>query len=347
MNHGTTHRGNVTKPRTLAAGALAAVLSATLLTACGNNDDTSAGTATDTAATSTANSAAANTTSSAAALVDNPAEAPQRIVAVTNDVAQILLSLTGGDRVVAVPASAKAETAGPTAGAARTIEGTLPPGTDPEVEQVLTYEPDLVIATARHGGEKTFTDQLLATGVETLLFDSSTFTTPEGIAEATLEIGAAIGLEKTAAEQAEAFTNEIAEVDALATSTAPTTALALMTRGPQIMAMDSKLMLPTLTQRAGATYAADSIGISNTAPIDAELLLKANPDIIFLENFQGGGVEAFQSLLSNPAVAEVPAIKQQRIVLVEMAEASATSGLNTAVGYRKIVEALQTSAADN
>lgn len=246
------------------------------------------------------------------------AEAPQRIVAVTSDVAGIVLSLTGGDRVVAVPASLKSAP-GPVAQAASAVEATLPPGTDPEVEQVLALQPDLVI-------------------------DPDDFTTPEGVATVTRAIGAAVGMQAVAEEKAAQFEKDIARQQARAEGVGKhPRALALMSRGPQVMAMDDSLMLPGLIGRAGADYAAARIGVTNTRPIDAEQLLAANPDVLFLEDFQGQGRAPFEELLKNPAVAEVPAIKNNQVHVIAQSDASGISGLNTAIGFGQIIDVIEQS----
>lgn len=246
------------------------------------------------------------------------AEAPQRIVAVTSDVAGIVLSLTGGDRVVAVPASLKSAP-GPVAQAASAVEATLPPGTDPEVEQVLALQPDLVI-------------------------DPDDFTTPEGVATVTRAIGAAVGMQAVAEEKAAQFEKDIARQQARAEGVGKhPRALALMSRGPQVMAMDDSLMLPGLIGRAGADYAAARIGVINTRPIDAEQLLAANPDVLFLEDFQGQGRAPFEELLKNPAVAEVPAIKNNQVHVIAQSDASGISGLNTAIGFGQITDVIEQS----
>lgn len=246
------------------------------------------------------------------------AEAPQRIVAVTSDVAGIVLSLTGGDRVVAVPASLKSAP-GPVAQAASAVEATLPPGTDPEVEQVLALQPDLVI-------------------------DPDDFTTPEGVATVTRAIGAAVGMQAVAEEKAAQFEKDIARQQARAEGVGKhPRALALMSRGPQVMAMDDSLMLPGLIGRAGADYAAARIGVTNTRPIDAEQLLAANPDVLFLEDFQGQGRAPFEELLKNPAVAEVPAIKNNQVHVIAQSDASGISGLNTAIGFGQITDVIEQS----
>lgn len=99
-------------------------------------------------------------------------------------------------------------------------------------------------------------------------------------------------------------------------------------------------MRPGLITRAHGMNAGDAIGLTQTRPIDAELIATANPDVILLEDFQGQGEEPFAEILDNPALADVPAVANDRIYLIPMSEASGISGLNTAVGYRKVIEAL-------
>ena len=166
-------------------------------------------------------------------------------------------------------------------------------------------------------------------------------TSPEGVAKVTRSIGEAIGMSGAAEEKISAFNKEIETLDARAASgSSHPSALALMSRGPQVMAMDGGLMLPGLISRAGGEYAAERIGLKSTRPIDAEQLVKANPDVLFLEDFQGQGRAPFEELLNNPAVAEVPAIKNNRIHVMSQTEASSVSGLNTAVGFEKIISAI-------
>ena len=92
-------------------------------------------------------------------------------------------------------------------------------------------------------------------------------------------------------------------------------------------AMGAENTIPALAIRAGGADAAQEAGLTATAPIDAELV----------EDFMGAGMGPFQELLSNPALAEVPAVKNKRIVLLPMNEASAVAGTNLPLGYEKIM----------
>lgn len=262
---------------------------------------------------------------------------PEAIVAITAETADLALHLVDPERFAAVPESSQSPNSGTAVEEAQQVSATLPSSIDPDPEQILSYGPDLVISTGRHGGEKTAGEQLQATGVPVLNFDSEAFNSPEGIAEVLTVLGEALGEEETAAELTAALLEEMEAIDADRGEHAPTT-LSLMARGPSVMAMDDTSMLPHLIQRAGGENAASTIGITETRPIDAELIGVANPEIIFVEDFRGLGLEPFEEMLSNPALAEVPAIANDEIHLISMTAASTLSGLQTPTGYREIVD---------
>ena len=278
------------------------------------------------------------------AATSTTASAPQRIVALSLETADIALQLVGPDRIVAVPASALKPTSANQSALAAQVANTLPSGTNPDPESILAFNPDLVLNTTRHDGEAAAGQQLETTGVTVVNLDADSFVTPEAVAEATRQIGEAVGEQSKAEELATTFTAAIAELDkqvpADGADTAPRFA-ALMSRGTSIMAMPSNLMMPGLATRAGGTNAGDAIGLTATRPIDAEALVAMNPDILFIEDFQGKGRGPFEELLANPALANVPAIANNAIVLIPATEASGASGLNTATGYQKIIAALQ------
>ncbi|GAB3818960.1 ABC transporter substrate-binding protein [Tessaracoccus terricola] len=264
---------------------------------------------------------------------------PASIVAVTSEAADLVLLLAGPERVAAVAAGSQSPHSGTAVELALQVADTLPPGTDPDPEQILSLAPDLVVSTARHGGEKAAAEQLQATGVPTVNLDSAAFATPEGIAETITTLGDMLGEEERAASLRIEFEERIAELDAQHLHDGPAT-LALMARGRNVMAMDDSLMLPHLVERAGGTNAASAIGITQTRPVDAEVILHANPDVIILEDFQGLGRAPFEELLSNPALADVPAVAAGRVHLVPMTDASGISGVRTPVGYRTVIDIL-------
>ena len=86
-------------------------------------------------------------------------------------------------------------------------------------------------------------------------------------------------------------------------------------------------------------------GITGTAPLDAELLVKADPDILLLEDFMGTGEEPFADLLGSEAVAQVPAVADDEVHLVPMTEASAVAGIHLPDGYRTVAGIVSAASA--
>lgn len=265
---------------------------------------------------------------------------PRRIVAITSDVADLALQLVGPTRIAAIPATSQSPTMGTAVDLARQVTSTLPTTTDPDPEKVLSYGPDLVISALRHDGEKAANRQIQASGVPVVSFDSDDFNTPQGIAGVITTLGQALGEEVSAHQMSSRLLAAMTTADADRGNSHPT-ALSLMARGNTVMAEDGGQMLAGLVDRAGATNAGTSAGLTATRPIDAEFIAKTQPQVIFLEDFMGLGAQPFAPLLANPALTSVPAIANHRIYLIAMTQASAISGTQTPVGYRNIIDDLK------
>lgn len=265
--------------------------------------------------------------------------APQRIVAVTSETADLVLQLVGPERVVAIAPASLAAGSGAVPELAARVPNVLPAGTDPDPELVLSYGPDLVVSTGRHGGEKAAGQALAASGVPTLTLDQAAFGSPDALAATIRTLAEALGAEGDGARLADRLESDLAAADAQRGAATPRV-LPLMARGRSVMAIGRDNMLPALVARAGGRDAAASVGIERTTPVDAEVLAKINPDVLLLEDFQGQGEAPFRALLDNPAVAQLDAVKNGRVHLIPMTEASALSGLRTPEGYRRVVDLL-------
>jgi iron complex transport system substrate-binding protein len=267
---------------------------------------------------------------------------PAAIVAITSEAADLVLQLAGPERMVAVPASSTSPHSGTAVELAEQVAQTLPPGIEPDPEQILALGPDLVISTARHGGEEEAGDQLEQTGVPTVNLSPDAFSTPEAISATVRSLGELLGEETLATEIADRFDAEIAEQDARAIADGPT-AIALMARGGNVMVMQGTMLAELITRAGGVDVAAEH-GIDTTRPLDAELLGVLAPEVIFVEDFQGTGTEPFDELLGSAALAEVPAIAEDEVHLVPMTEASGVSGLSTPIGYAAVLDSLEQAA---
>ncbi len=72
-----------------------------------------------------------------------------------------------------------------------------------------------------------------------------------------------------------------------------------------------------MLRHAGATDAAADLGMRHSGPITAEQVIQADADAILLVDMNGSGRKIFTPLLANPAVATLPAVTEDRILLVE------------------------------
>lgn len=291
-------------------------LAAFALVACG----TDTATTTSTPSTSTESAASA-------------AEATSKytnIVAVSSETSDLALQLVGPENMGAISEGSKSPAMGTQTELARQVDKTIPVGTNPDAEQILSYNPDLVLLTARHGGEQSVGDQLQAAGVNVLEYHSEDFDSPESLARTIRNLATEVGVDGE--EMAADFEAKIAEIDKRKGEKTPRFT-ALMARGGTITGMSDDQVMAGLATRAGGENTA-----RGTMPLDAEMLVKMNPEIIFVEDFMGQGMEPFQALLENPALAEVPAVKNNRIVLLPMTEASAVAGVNMTEGYAKIMD---------
>lgn len=332
----TTSR--VTRRSTLGAVLAASLLAAGSLAGCSQS-----------AATSSAPSSASATGAHwpVAVSVDGttvtvPAE-PTRIVAITSETGDLALKLAGPSRMAAISANSQLPAMGTATDLAKQVPNTLPSTTDPDPEKVLSYQPDLIVSTLRHDGEKAANQQLEASGVPVISLNPSDFTTPEGIESAIGTLGRALGEQNKATQLSDQMSAAMKAVDAERGANHPTT-LCLMARGNSVMAMGDDQMLPGLVKRGGGTNAGAAVDLTQTRAVDAELIAKANPQIIFLEDFMGTGNKPFASLLANQAVAQVPAVANKQIYLIPMTQASSISGTQTPDGYRTIVDDLKKSS---
>ena len=97
---------------------------------------------------------------------------PKRIVALSTEVADLALELVGPERVVAVTKNALDETSGNQVELARQVPNAIANSTKPDPEQILSYEPDMVLMTSRHDQEQSASELLGASDVPTAAFSS-------------------------------------------------------------------------------------------------------------------------------------------------------------------------------
>ncbi|WP_016701039.1 ABC transporter substrate-binding protein [Actinoalloteichus spitiensis] len=250
-----------------------------------------------------------------------PAE-PSRIAALSPDAAEAALALVGAERLVAVPASVTGAHLGNHVEEAVAVSEHLPPGNNPDPELVLSLNPDLVLVTPRHDGEQDALSLLEETGVPVLVLEH--WNDLDEVAGNLSLLGEALGVEDRAeslvadmAARREALREAVDGVDRPAV-------LALSNQAGVPFALGPDSFTTGLVELAGGASAAERAGVRRTGPVDPEVVVGAAPDAVVLVDVTGAGRESFDSLLAHPAVADLPAIREDRVLLLPAASAFAS-----------------------
>lgn len=269
------------------------------------------------------------------------AEQPARIVALSTETADLALQLVGPERVAAVPKAATDPASGNQVELAGQVATTLASGTHPDPEQILSLNPDLVILTGRHDSEQSASDLLAGSGVPTATFTAADFSSPDRVAAAVDTMGRLLGAEDTAADLRAGLDREVrATVDAVADVTERPSTIVLFQRGGKQMILASTSATPNLVELAGGESLAAREGWRSAVAADPETILRLDPQVIIIQDFRGAGRGPFEALLRNPALAEVRAIADDRVVSVDARTTSGTAGTRLSEGLRTIAEAL-------
>lgn len=269
-------------------------------------------------------------------------EAPQRVVALSTETGDIALELVGHERVAAVSHGSITEGAGNQIAEAELVNTALPAGTNPDPEQILALDPDLVLMTSRHEGEQDAANVLSKAGVPALIFDSSDFESIDAVTATVETIGSALGAESTSSDIVSSLTERQEHVlDAIADDPIDTTVLLLMSRGGRQFVQSASSTMSTLVEQAGGTVVGASDG---AVPAGPEAIVAANPDVIIVEDFQGAGLSPYSELLDTGALADIPAIADEATVTVSASIASGTSGTRTVEGLEAIASILHPDA---
>jgi len=233
----------------------------------------------------------------------------QRILPVDGDLAEIVFALGLGDRVVATDISA-----------------TFPPAADdlPEIgyqralapEPIAVFEPTIVLATDLAGPPETL-EALERLGIPVEIMPSED--SPTGPGEKIRAVAAAIGVPGEGDELAAVVDSEIRDAvgRAAAATSAPRTGV-LYLRGQNVqLLLGEGSGVDWLLEAAGAVNVADELGVVDHAPIDAEALVAAAPDVLIVTEAGLASVGGRDGLLSMPAVSGTPAGEHGRILVYD------------------------------
>ncbi|NEE02619.1 ABC transporter substrate-binding protein [Phytoactinopolyspora halotolerans] len=340
---------------TLVRAAAASVL-ALALVACGGSDDggSDAGSAAADESTNESAGDAADEPGDDAA--DGPGDdaaadgdGPSSVVALSSDAAEAVRALAGVDRLVAVPASTTNETLGNHPDEMAQVPNMVPPSSGLDPEQVLAWEPDLVVLTARHDGEEDAEELLQQTDVPLVAIENNWGSVTQ-VQENYRTIARALGTD--AEQRADELITEMeqelaeiaAEVEQAGESADAPTVLVLTNQAENPFIAGPESMTADVVRRAGGIPAVEEAGIRGTMPADPEQIVSLAPDAILLVDVMGKGEESFGSLLGNDAVAGLPAVAGGRVLMLPSRSVLAAGGVDVVDGIREVAEWLRSDA---
>ncbi|WP_166356134.1 ABC transporter substrate-binding protein [Phytoactinopolyspora limicola] len=274
----------------------------------------------------------------ASAAADEPvaAEAPSNVAALSSDTAEAVRALAGADRLVAVPASTTNEHLGNYPDEMEQVPNHVPPSDNLDPEQVLSWGPDLIVVTARHDGEQDADDLLEQSDVPLVTIQNNWGSIDE-LQENYRVLGEALGAPERAEELIADMDAELAAVAGHLTDADDAPTVLVLTNqadNPFIAGPDS---MPTdLVRHAGGAPAVEDAGIERTMPAEPEQIIRTNPDAILLVDVLGKGRESFDGVLGNEAVAEIPAVAEERVLMLPGRSAMASAGVHVVDGVQEI-----------
>lgn len=184
----------------------------------------------------------------------------------------------------------------------------------PNVETIVSLDPDVVIQWADQGDDATFIDPIENAGYPVIGLQYGT----QADLETWIDIfGTLLGQQERAAQLLAMMHADIAAVQAYAARQADSPRT-LFLRGDgsgayQAGYNSAEAYMTTWMTSGGATNPAAGIAYSATATVGPEPILDWNPDVVFVSSMTTLTV---QDVLNDPALATLPAVREHRVYAV-------------------------------
>jgi len=305
------------------------------LTACGSDDASES--ASDTTASSSASEQSYPRT---VTIGDEDVELtakPENIAVLSSDLASLVLPLTGGDNVAVAP---EMTASGDLATELDKVGTKMAPSASIDAEQIMASSPDLVMISARHDFEKDAADQLRSFDIPVAVFSGDSWSGSEGIIDHIAEIADLVGEQEKGEELAADLTEQRDEIIARADGKDAPKTLGIWAHANQQMIGSKTLMLTGLIREAGGDPVVDHMDAQSMISADPEVIVKEAPEVIIVQTSSESGEDAFAELIDNPALKDVPAIKNDRVYYVDSSITGVGSGTAIIDGLDEVSEAL-------
>ncbi|GIV87512.1 MAG: hemin ABC transporter substrate-binding protein [Chloroflexus sp.] len=234
-------------------------------------------------------------------------ESVERIVSLSGDITEIIFALGMGDNIVGVDISATYPAdkvkALPSIGYQRRLNA----------EGILSLNPTVVIGTESAGPPEALA-QVRAAGIPLAL--TAAPPTLESPIQKILFVARALGIPQRGYELAGQVEADIARARAEASSlTRQPRVLFLYLRGTDVQQVaGANTSIDAMITAAGGINAGAEVGIVNYAPLSAEVVIAAQPEVILVLTKGLESVGGIDGLLKIPGLADTPAGQQRRVI---------------------------------
>ena len=253
-------------------------------------------------------------------IVSIPAK-PERIITASVGHDEVILALAPGERLVAVGNPTKSETF---SNVASLVQGKPEVTRDPET--IIAQSPDVIVTSPFFPAEGI--EALSRVGIPVVQTELQH--DPEARIDNILLIGYILGEEERALEFAAEVRERYASLIAITGAAQPRPRVLALTRySDQLWVAGGNSTEGGVITAAGGINAAEEAGIESNQPTSLEGVIAMNPEIIIIpQPIEFGGEDFQQSLLAHEALAEVPAVKNGAVHVVESKHATTLSYWN-------------------
>ncbi|MBX3311591.1 MAG: ABC transporter substrate-binding protein [Microbacteriaceae bacterium] len=266
--------------------------------------------------------------------------APMRIAALDYESAETIAALGLSDRLVLISEAVLNPALGGHIEELSSVETTFSVAMEIDAETVIATAPDLVVMSPRHTNDLPISEVLQDANIPVLQLPEPWRNSAALVANIGL-IGLATGNEEEADELAEGIRTGLDEATVQASEDAPRVLIINNQAGRPFVTAGQAYPLELL-ELAGAVNIAEELGVDRSAPINVEELVQANPDGIVLVDMNGTGDRMFSELLSNPAVASLKAVSDDRLLHIEGKQVQALGLNNTVEGLTILADWVRT-----
>lgn len=229
-------------------------------------------------------------------------DVPERIVSLSPTATEMLFAIGAGDQVIAVDDQSDFPPG---------VPSTDLSGYQPNLEAIITYDPDLVVLS---GGPDELVDGLDTVGIQTIINDSAT--TLDDSYDQIAELGVVTGHVDEAAEVVAGMRMDIKALQAVAPER-PEPLTYYHELDDTLYSVTSDTFIGEIYTLAGLTSVADAADpdgeLGGFPKLSPEFVVQANPDFVFLADTECCAQSA-ETLAGRPGFSTLSAVQDDRVV---------------------------------